>query len=406
MHVAFYIAPFTGHVNSSLPLVAELSGRGHQVSYATTGEFSAVVRAAGARVVPCDAAWPSGNGRAPVSAPMESAADIDFARNIGGQLRELSTALPLLISAFADDPPDVVVCDPMCWAGRALAGRYRVPAVNSVTTLIGKARWSLGSASASFNPAERLLPRLFAAASAILASYETGLTAAHLHGAHGTIETLVYYPRAFEAAGDEFGANIHFVGPCLPAGQAGQSESLGAGWQPAGDGPVIAVSLGTVFNRQPEVFRRCLAALAGTGGQVVAALGGLDPASLGRLPPNVEVHSFLPLLQLLPHADVLVGHAGMRSTMEALSLGVPIAAMPQMPEQRVTARRLADLGLGLCLEPEEQTGEAVLAAVARLLADTAARSALAWMREEIEQAPGAVGAANVVEHTQVTTMKR
>lgn len=406
MHIVFYIAPFTGHVYTSLPLVAELARRGHRVSYATTGEFATAVRTAGARVVPCDAAWPPpGSGPAPAPA-LESAADIDFARNLAGQLRELSTVLPLLISAFADDPPDVVVCDPMCWTGRALAGRYQVPAVNSVTTLIGKARWSLGSAGASFDPAKRFLPRLFAAASALLARYETGLTAAHLLGADGPIETLVYYPRALEADGDEFGANIHFVGPCLPAGPVGRSAGPGADWQPAGDRPVIAVSLGTVFNRQPAVFRRCLDALAGLGGQVVAALGGLDPASLGPLPPNAEVHGYLPLPQLLRHADVLVGHAGMRSTMEALSLGVPIAAMPQMPEQRVTAGRLADLGLGLCLELSEQTGEAVLAAVTRLLADTAVRSRLAWMRGEIEQASGAAGAADVVENAQVTIMSQ
>ena len=401
MHIVFYIAPFTGHVNTSLPLVAELAGRGHRVSYATTAGFSGVVRTAGADVVSCDAAWPSGSSQEAASAPVENAADIDFALNLGGQLRELRTALPLLVSAFMDDPPDVVVCDPMCWTGRALAGHYRVPAVNSVTTLIGKARWSLGSASGSFDPAKRLLPRLFAATSAVLANYETGLTAAHLLGVDGATETLVYYPRALEAAGDEFGANIHFVGPCLPAGHGGQAGSPGTGWQPAGDGPVVALSFGTVFNRQPALFRRCLDALAGLRCQVVAALGGMDPARLGPLPPNAEVHDYLP--QLLRHADVLVGHAGMRSTMEALSLGVPIAALPQMPEQRVTAGRLAELGLGLCLELPQQTADGVLAAVTRLLADTAVRSRLAWMRSEIEQAPGAAGAADVVENTPVTT---
>jgi demethyllactenocin mycarosyltransferase len=405
MHIVFYIAPFTGHINTSLPLVTELAGRGHRVSYATTAKFSQVVRGAGARVVSCDAAWPPADAQpaVPVPVPAENAADIDFARNLGVQLRELSAALPVLIPAFADDPPDVVVCDPMCWAGRALAGRYQVPAVNCVTTLIGRARWSLGSASSSFDPAQRHLPRLFAAASAILASHETRLTAAHLLGTDGAIETLAYFPRALEAEGDEFGPNIHFVGPCLPATRGGQPESQGPGWRPAGDGPVIAVSLGTVFNREPAVFRSCLDALAGLRCQVVAALGGLDPASLGPLPPNAEAHTYLPLPQLLRHADLLIGHAGMRSTMEALSVGVPIAALPQMPEQRVTADRLAELGLGLCLETVRQTPEGVRSAVTGLLADTGVRERLAWMRDEIEQAPGAAGAADVVENARVAT---
>jgi UDP:flavonoid glycosyltransferase YjiC (YdhE family) len=44
-HVAFCIAPFTGHVNPSLAVVSELARRGHRVSYATTAQFSAAARA-------------------------------------------------------------------------------------------------------------------------------------------------------------------------------------------------------------------------------------------------------------------------------------------------------------------------------------------------------------------------
>ena len=50
-HVAFCTAPFTGHVNPSLAVVSELARRGHRISYATTGQFSAWVGAAGADAV-------------------------------------------------------------------------------------------------------------------------------------------------------------------------------------------------------------------------------------------------------------------------------------------------------------------------------------------------------------------
>jgi UDP:flavonoid glycosyltransferase YjiC (YdhE family) len=87
----------------------------------------------------------------------------------------------------------------------------------------------------------------------------------------------------------------------------------------------------------------------------------------------------------------------MTSTMEALSFGVPIAALPQIPEQRVNADRLAELGLGLCLEPAEQTREAVRRAVTTLGHDVGIRSRLSWMRAEIERAPGALAATAVIE---------
>jgi MGT family glycosyltransferase len=402
MHIAFCIAPYTGHVNTSLPVVSELARRGHRVSYAITAEFSRPVRDAGGRAVVYDSTMGSPqDARVTLPDPAESAGGHDFADGQAGQLRELKAVLPVLISAFADDAPDAVVCDPMCWAGRALSARFRLPSINSVTTLIREARWSLGSISASFNPADPRLPRLFAATSAVLARYGTGLTAGHLLGTDGVVPTIVYYPRAFEAQGDQFGSDVHFVGPCLSSRQNRPRGGPGNGrdWRPPGDGPVVLVSLGTVFNRQPALFRRCIDACAELRCDVVAALGGLDAAALGPLPANAQAHGYLPLTEVMRHADVFVGHGGMRSTMEALSFGVPIVAMPQMPEQRVTADRLAELGLGLCLEPGRQTREAVRQAVTTLMHDVSIRPRLDWMRGEIERAPGAPAAAEVIENT-------
>lgn len=391
MHIAFCIAPFRGHVNPTLAVVAELTGRGHRVSYATTDELAGAAGEAGARAVRYGPSGPAPSGAARSGQPEEASPDL--VRGLSGQLRELTTMLPPLISAFAGDPPDVVVCDPMCWAGRALAARCRVPAVTSITTMISDARWSLGPAGASFDPAHPRLPRLLAAASAVLAHYQTGLTADQLLGGDGDLPVIAYHPRAFEPCGGQFGPCVHFVGPCLRSRPGGGTPR----WRPAGDRPVVLISLGTVFNRQPDLFRRCLDGLAGLDCQVVAALGGLGPAAVGPLPANAQGHEYLPLTEVLPWASVFVGHAGMTSTMEALSFGVPIAALPQMTEQRLNARRLVDLGLGRCLEPGGQTAGAVREAVTGLLHDAGARGRLDWMRAELDGAPGAPAAADVIE---------
>jgi MGT family glycosyltransferase len=158
------------------------------------------------------------------------------------------------------------------------------------------------------------------------------------------------------------------------------------------------MSLGTVFNRQPALFRRCIEAFAELSCTVVAALGGLDAAALGPLPPNTQAHRYLELTEVLRYTDVFVGHGGMTSTMESLSFGVPIVALPQISEQGANAGRLAQLGLGLCLEPAQQTQEAVRRAVTTLLHDASYRPRLNWMRAEIERAPGAPAAAGVIEN--------
>ena len=91
-------------------------------------------------------------------------------------------------------------------------------------------------------------------------------------------------------------------------------------------------------------------------------------------------------------------HAGTTSTTVALSFGVPIAAMPQIPEECLNADRLAEPRLGLCLEPAQQAREGVLAAVTTLMHDLSIRPRLAWMRAGIDRAPGAAGAADVIEN--------
>jgi MGT family glycosyltransferase len=324
----------------------------------------------------------------------------DLARAWRGQLRELDAVAPGLIAAFVDDVPDIVVCDPMSWHGPVLAARWRVPSVISVTSMISDTRWSLGPAGAEFNPADPAFPLLLAAVSAALARYQTELTADRLLGSDSGTPVIAYFPRAFQRRGDHFGPHVWFVGPCLAARPARVPRAPAArpGWRPGRAGPLVLVSLGTVFNRQPALFRRCIDALAGLDCQVVAALGGMDATELGPLPGNAQAHAYVPLMQVLPEADVLVGHGGMTSTMEALGHGVPIVALPQMPEQRINAERLAELGLGRYLEADRQTGEALRETVTAVMRDGSLRPRLDWMRAQIGGAPGACAAAEVIEN--------
>ncbi len=408
MHVLFYMPPFYGHLNPTLAVAAELARRGHRVSYATTAEFASHARDAGAVPVIYDDPWrPLGSAR---GVPVSMGASGDGEGTVPGpgvtealsaQLRELTAVLPQLIRAFPEAGPDLVVCDPMCWAGLALGARWQVPVVKSITSMLTHARWSLGDLQARFDPADHRLPQVLAATSAILARHGTGLTADRLIGASAKLPVIVFYPRTFALHGDEFGPEVHFVGPCLTGRRQQQPGGASGGhpWRPPGDQPVILVSLGTVFNRQPDVYRLCVDALAELGGHVVAVLGGMDAARLGPLPPNAQVYEDLPLPEVLCFADVFVGHAGMTSIMEALSVGVPIAAWPQIAEHRRIADRVAELGLGIRLGPADQTHQGLRRAVAALRQDPSVRARLAWMRGEIERAPGACAAADVIEET-------
>jgi MGT family glycosyltransferase len=100
---------------------------------------------------------------------------------------------------------------------------------------------------------------------------------------------------------------------------------------------------------------------------------------------------------VLRHARVFVTHAGMGSTMESLTFGVPMVALPQMAEQRANADRIAELNLGATLSPERLTPETLWNAVDRVTADPTIRERLTWMRGEIDAAGGAGAAADAIE---------
>jgi MGT family glycosyltransferase len=260
---------------------------------------------------------------------------------------------------------------------------------------VSNSRWSVGRAYSGFDPTHPALPGLFASIAAFLAGTGTKLTADRLLATEDGIPVIAYHPRAFQVEGDHFGDHVHFVGPCLAGGA--RSPDDGLRWRPPGDRPVALVSLGTIFNSRPDLFGICISALADLGRPVVLSLGGGDPSCLGPLPPNVQAHAYLPLLDVLPYADVFVSHASLRSAIEALSHGVRIIAIPQMPEQRATADQIMRLGLGLRIERGEMSAEAVRRAVGEVSADKEVSARISRMRAEIHGAGGAPLAADVIE---------
>jgi MGT family glycosyltransferase len=99
---------------------------------------------------------------------------------------------------------------------------------------------------------------------------------------------------------------------------------------------------------------------------------------------------------MLSRASCFIIHAGMNSTMEALYYGVPMIALPQMVEQATTARRMAELGLGLILEPATVTAATLRASVADVLADGAIPAQVAAMRSRTHAAGGYQRAAEAL----------
>jgi MGT family glycosyltransferase len=296
-------------------------------------------------------------------------------------------SFPVLAEHFQGDRPDVVCYDSVTFTGRMLANLLGVPEVALVPTFAENERFS---ATQVYLPPDfdHAHPRL-AAAVGKMATFAAGFTFLenpNLMFGHVAPTSVVFIPKSFQLSGDTFDDRFHFVGPTLGTWQTAEE------WSPSSDAPVLLISLGTVFNTRPEFYRTCVEAFADSGWEVVMSIGGLDPSLLGPLPGNFSVHARVPQVAVLRHASAFLTHAGMNSVMEALYHGVPLVAVPQIPEQRAVAARAAELGLGVVVGTP--TPEALRAAVSEAIAHRPAAEALGAV---LRATPGAPVAADALE---------
>jgi len=378
-HLAFVGLPAHGHVNPTLPLVAELVRRGWRVSYATGERFRADVEKAGATLVPTPPQ--------PAAPPPSVTGPAVFASFLQRILTDARASLPVLTAHFRADPPRAVCFDALGLAGRILAAHTEAADVALVPSFATNEHSSPFARGATATPPEVLS----------VIREMTDLAAAHgveLQRGVGLLApaslNIVFVPREFQPGGDTFDARFRFVGPS-PADREDDP-----GWAPP-DEPVLFVSLGTAFNDRPGFYRTCLEAFADRLPVAMAVGQHVRLDDLGPVPANVDVRPWFPQPAVLRHAGAFISHAGMGSTMEALYYGVPLVCVPQMIEQEVNAGRVAELGLGVRLDARHLTAADLRAAVATVTSDLALRAALGRMQVAIRSAGGAVAAADAVE---------
>ncbi|MFD7578071.1 macrolide family glycosyltransferase [Kitasatospora sp. NPDC059811] len=386
-HILMVSIPAHGHVNPSLAVIAELVARGHRVSYVNDASFAGAVESTGARFVPY-----------PTRLPLAGGPDAWEEDPVALQELFLDDALamyPVLLEAFADDRPDLVLCDIAGFAGRALGERLGVPVVQLSPTYVG---WEgIEQDMAEVYEAIRSGPggaehyRRFADWLAEAGTVERDVDAFKGRPAR----SVALIPRALQLNADRVDERrVTFVGPCF-GDRAHQGE-----WQrPAHAEKVLLVSLGSAFTHQPAFYRACVQAFGGLPGwHTVLQVGAhTDLADLGEVPDTVEVHRWVPQLSVLAQADAFVTHAGMGGSSEGLYHGVPMIAVPQAVDQFANADALVGLGVARRLDTAQATPQALRGALLELVDDPAVAERLKALAAAGRAEGGTARAADLIE---------
>ena len=174
------------------------------------------------------------------------------------------------------------------------------------------------------------------------------------------------------------------------AGEVPAGAVLPAGFAELPHPETVYLTLGTITNQAPDVFRAAVGGCSRLPVNVVVTTGpGLDPAVLGTLPGNVLAVPFLPQAVVLPHCRAVVSHAGAGTMLGALVHGLPQLCLPQGTDQPANTAALLPSGAALALSPDETTADAVAAALERLLDERSFRAAAEAVQREIAAMPDA-----------------
>ncbi|MFJ2830066.1 macrolide-inactivating glycosyltransferase [Streptomyces sp. NPDC087263] len=387
-HIAMFSIAAHGHVNPSIEVIRELVARGHRVTYAIPPVFADKVAATGAEPVHYTSTLPS-----PDDDP--EAWGTTLLDNVEPFLADAIQALPQLVKAYEGDEPDLVLHDITSYPARVLAHRWGVPAVSLSPNLVA---WT-GAEEEVTKPmwAEPLKTErgqaYYARFEAWLA--ESGITQQPDPFVGRPARSLVLIPKALQPHADRVDEAVHtFVGACQ-----GERAAQGEWQRPEGAEKVLLVSLGSSFTKQPAFYRECVKAFGELPGwHVVLQIGKfVDPAELGELPGNVEVHQWVPQLAVLRQADVFVTHAGAGGSQEGLATGTPMVAVPQAVDQFGNADMLQALGVARHLPMEEATATTLREAVLALDADPEVARRLAEIRDGMAKEGGTRRAADLIE---------
>jgi MGT family glycosyltransferase len=383
--------PLHGHVNPSLPLVRALADRGEDIAYVATEPFAPAVEQAGARFRPYAAQ--SLSDLSPMSDRVEAMAS--FLTRVIAQVLERDLA------GFRAERPDYIVTDSAApwgqWAGQILG----VPVVTSIPTFAVNRHVLAFSAARGTRPKSlRLaLSKIRHVAKAV--SLRRRLRRAY--GVRGTSVmglmfgtsalNIVHTSREFQPCAETFDQRFVFIGPSVESRVSGG----GAVADKPASGPLVYVSLGTLFNADASFYRRCFEAFAAEPIAVVMSIGRhVSMETLGPAPSNTVVKPWVAQLDVLGRASAFVSHGGMNSVGESLHHGVPLVVIPQMGEQELVGRRVEQLGAGIHLARTSVTPETLRDAVRRVLSQPAFRERAAALGRSFTAAGGAGRGADAI----------
>ena len=415
-HYGIICPSSTGHLNPMTTLGYELKRRGHRVTVLGIEDTRKQVLAAGLELfIIGHSSFPKGR-RKELSLKLGELSPfkmLQFAVNWAVNYNSvLCHDTPEAIKAVAIE---ALLVDQVSPAGGTVAEYLGIPFVSICSAMMQNQEISVPPSTISWNYdtswrgllrnrlGYALVNRIGKSLLKVINNYrrEWNLSSyIYVNESFSKLAQISQQPAEFEFPRKELPSYFHFTGPY---NNPSSRVSTPFPYEKLTDQPLIYTSMGTLQSKLIWVFQMIAEACVGLDVQLVIALGGgVDPNSFPELPGNTIVVGYAPQLELLQKATLTITHAGLNTTLESLSNGVPMIAIPITNDQPGVAARIAWTGTGELISLGKLKVEKLHKVIKKVLNENSYKRNALRLQEAIRQAGGVSRAADIVEQVVAT----
>lgn len=400
--------PVSGHLNPALTVGRALRGRGHDVAVFGIADVADAVQASGLEFVQIGSKeFPTGSlSQRWLAHPRGARALVHSIRLHTEETEVLCRDVPLLGLPLG---LDALIVDQLHVCGPHLAAALGIPLV---TMCAGPGMFEMGDGSfpppyLDRSPTTSRLPRLVNRAGframSVAAAPRLAVTNRHargrglprVSGVRAASSALLQLSALVPAM--NFGVRpppdhpMRLVGPIVDKAR----PSIDFPWDRLDGRPLVYASLGTVQRGADELRSLIVSACRTTDVQLVLSHGGTDVPGPG-MDGVIAVHE-APQLELLELASLCITHCGMNTTMECAANAVPMVGLPIVYDQPAVAARIRSAGVGMTVAASKATANDISSMIDEVLTDPSYRRNAQIVAAECRDAPGADGAAALIE---------
>jgi len=381
--IAIVVDTEQGHIISSFSLAKKLLARGHRVCYLGLAVVENMVLKQGFEFRRIMDGLLSSSDLIQLRPPDGNEADTRIVGKFWGLLmRGAGVDGPLL-----ELSPDVILMTSLYYfEALVLRYRYNVPVIVINSTDVCECRKQVGrtvvDSMVSMPGAAALIDLLLSAKVEIRNFADVAALILQM-------PELRLQPKVFELPGASQDPLVFYVGPEVDLDRVDEPYD----WSRLQtDRPLIYCSLGSQLDLRGEVSRRLVrtvieAAAQRPDWQFVISLGArLSATEFEPIPSSVILNHWVPQLQMLARASVMITHAGIGSVKECILHGVPMLALPLMRDQFDTADRIVYHRLGFRGDIERIGAEDLASMLDQLIINESFRERVRVMREEFQRA--------------------